>query len=190
MRIWNVVAFAVCLAGGGASAAPRAVFDNLASRDPKGVYMAGTGYSLGGPGSPIGLTLLAAAFTPANTATLASVQVAAGYISGAENTVLVTIYADAAGAPGMALWQGAAVLPTFGTCCATVTAGAYAPVRLIAGTQYWLGLGPTASGTDSFAGWSFNVADQVDAGNVAANLGAGWLVSSALPNLAFAVWGK
>ncbi|HTZ70049.1 MAG TPA: choice-of-anchor R domain-containing protein [Acetobacteraceae bacterium] len=166
------------------------LFDNLAKKDPKGVYMDGTGFSFGGPNSLIGYAALAAAFTPTQTATVTKVEVAAGYITGAKSAVEVTIYADASGAPGATLWQGHAAMPVFGDCCDTVKLGVKTSLQLQAGTQYWVGLSAVPKGTDTFGAWDFNVADQVDAAQTAVDIGSGWMVSPSLPNVAFAVYGN
>jgi hypothetical protein len=166
------------------------IFDNLATLDKKGVFMVGTGFAFGGPNSLVGLTQLAAAFTPAQAATVTEVEVAAGYIEGKKHTAIVTIYADNAGAPGSTLWQGQARMPIDGNCCKTVTLTVTGGPQLAAGTQYWLGLSATPKGSDTFAAWLFNVADQIDPGLTAANLGAGWLVNPSLPNVAFAIYGN
>jgi hypothetical protein len=167
-----------------------AIFDNLATLDPKGVYMVGTGLAFGGPSSLIGFAALAAAFTPAQAATVTQVEVAAGYIEGRKHDVLVTIYADASGMPGSKLWQGEGKMPIDGHCCKTVTLDVTAGPQLAAGTQYWIGLRALPRGTDTFAAWLFNVADQVDPAPSAVNVGSGWMTSQALPNVAFAIYGN
>ena len=166
------------------------IFDNFATLDPKGVFMVGTGFAFGGPNSLIGFAALAAAFTPAQAATVTEVDVAAGYIEGRKHDVLVTIYADASGMPGDKLWQGEGKMPVDGFCCKIVALNVTAGPQLAAGTQYWIGLRALPKGTDTFAAWMFNVADQVDAAPSAVDVGSGWMLSPALPNVAFAVYGN
>jgi hypothetical protein len=164
------------------------IFDNLASRDPLGVYMVGTGFAFGGPKNPIGYANFAAAFTPTRSATLQSLQVAAGLIEG-KNEMLVSIYKDASGAPGTMLWQGSSKMPLSGDCCASASVSGLS-VRLTAGKQYWLGLSAAPDGANTFASWNFNVADQVMVNQTAVDIGNGWMVSPSVPNVAFALYGN
>jgi hypothetical protein len=166
------------------------IFDNLATLDPQGVYMDGTGYTIGGPNSATGQIWLAAAFTPTANATVTEVDVAAGFVEGTKNSVVVGVYADASGIPGQLLWSGNAKLPTFGDCCAVATLTDKAGLPITAGTQYWVGITTPSTGTDTFAAWSFNVADQIDSGVSAENQGSGWVAGTSLPPVAFAVFGK
>ena len=166
------------------------IFENLATLDPKGVYMAGTGYAIGGPNSAIGQAWYASAFTPAANATASEVDVAAGFIEGTKATLTVHIYADAAGLPGKELWAHNASLPTAGGCCALVAVQVKGGVPLTAGTQYWVGLTTLGTSEDTFASWFFNVADQVDTGTAAENQGSGWYPQPLLPNVAFGVYSK
>ena len=167
-----------------------AIFDNLASLDPKGVYMAGSGYTLGGPQSVVGQAWAAAAFTPAANATVTEIDVAAGYILGTKRDVSIHIYADNGGVPGQDLWSHNARLPTEGSCCAVATVTDTTGLALTGGTQYWVGITTTKNAPDLFGIWNFNVADQVDPGLTASNLGSGWKANPSLPNLAFAVFGN
>jgi hypothetical protein len=166
------------------------IFDNFATLDPKGVYMDGTGFAFGGPNSAIGFAALAAAFVPTQAATVTEVEVAAGYIEGAKHDVLVTIYADDSGKPGSKLWQGESKMPIDGTCCKTVALEVTAGPQLAPGEQYWIGLRALPKGSDTFAAWLFNVADQVDAAPSAVDIGSGWMINQALPNVAFAIYGN
>jgi hypothetical protein len=170
--------------------AKTAIYDGLAELDPNGVYLVGTGDTLGGPKSVVGQIWLANAFTPAANATVTEVDVAAGYAGGATNEVMVHIYADAAGLPGQELWAGKASLPNFGDCCAVGVAKSTTKLALSAGTQYWVGITTLKDGTDTFAAWDYNVADQIDAVPTAWNHGDGWVASTALPVDAFAVYGN
>jgi len=166
------------------------IFDNLATLDPKGAYMDGTGFAFGGPNSAIGFAALAAAFTPTQAATVTEVDVAAGYISGAKRDVLVTLYEDTSGKPGSKLWEGHGRMPIDGYCCKIVALDVATGPQLAPGAQYWIGLRALPNGTDTFAAWLFDVADQVDAAPSAVNVGSGWMVSPALPNVAFAIYGN
>jgi hypothetical protein len=166
------------------------IFDNLATLDPKGVYMDGTGFAFGGPNSAIGLAALAAAFTPTQAAIVTQVEIAAGYISGSNHDVLVTLYADASGRPGNKLWQGEGRMPVDGACCKTVSLDVAEGPQLAPAARYWIGVRALPKGSDTFAAWLFNVADQVDPAPSAVDVGSGWMTSPSLPNVAFAVYGN
>ena len=166
------------------------IFDNLATLDPLGVYMDGTGYTLAGPNSGFGQIWLAAAFTPAASATLSEVQVAVGYVEGSKQAVLISVYSDASGEPGKLLWSQRAKIPTFGDCCAVASAHDGAGLALTAGTQYWVAVTTLSDATDTFGAWCFNVADQIDPGQTAVNMGSGWKASPSVPTVAFAVFGN
>jgi hypothetical protein len=166
------------------------IYSNLATLDPKGVYMAGTGYAIGGPASPIGQAWYAAPFTPASNASADEIDVAAGDLNGINETVTVTLYADASGLPGQELWSHNATVTPAGGCCGLVAVSVKGGVPLTAGTQYWVGLTTPSSGTGTFAAWFFNVADQVDTGLAVENLGSGWFSQPLLPNVAFGVYSK
>jgi hypothetical protein len=165
------------------------IFDNLATLDPKGVYIADTGYTIGGPQSPIGQIWFAAAFTPAANATITEVDVAAGYIEGTKNEVLVEVYSDASGVPGTALWSHKASLPPAGDCCVVAKVKDKTGIPVKAGTQYWIAIQSAKNASDIFASWNFNDADQVDSALGAENDGSGWKAVATLPNAAFAIYG-
>ena len=171
-------------------AAGTTIFDNFASLDPNGVYMAGQGFAFGDLGGTYSFKV-AAAFTPAANATVTEIDIAAGVFSGAKSVGQVHLYADASGVPGTELWTHEATLPQEGACCGVVALVLKTgSIKLTAGTQYWVAL-TTASGAPKTAGsWYFNVADQVDPIPMAFWTSAGWNASPSLPNVAFAVYGK
>jgi hypothetical protein len=166
-----------------------AIYENFAPSYPKGLYYAAEGASLSGPHTIHGQYWQAAAFTPAATATVKEVDVAAGYINGT-NKVTIGLYADASGVPGKELWSHATALPDFGDCCAIVALDDKAKVQVVAGTQYWVVMTTPAKSADLMAAWNLNVFDQVDPGIVAINTGTGWLAGSAQTQYAFGVYGK
>ena len=166
------------------------IYDNFATHYPKGVYIASSGYAVGGPNSAVGQLWLASAFKPAQSATITEVDVAAGYIEGTKNLVLVSIYADKSGVPGKMLWSQKTRLPTEGDCCAVAKLPNQSGVAVTAGTQYWVGITTLPTGSDTFASWNFNDTDQVDPGLTAENQGSGWVAGTSLPNVAFGVYGK
>jgi hypothetical protein len=111
-------------------------------------------YSGGGfPLGPSGATAMA--FTPKSDSHVSEVQVAVLYISG-DNQVNLSIYDDAAGAPGTLIGGPVTVtnLPKAGTCCLLDIAD-FAPVAVKAGTQYWVvaNTPSTGRGSDFEGGW-------------------------------------
>jgi hypothetical protein len=171
-------------------AGKKIIFSNLATLDPLGVYMVGTGLAFGGPDGVIGQDTIAVAFTPTVTAAITEVQAALGYIEGKKSAALINIYADSAGSPGTLLWSQRVKMPASGDCCASATAKNVTGLTLTAGTQYWIGAAALPGAPDTFAAWSFNVADQVTTAQFASDLGNGWILSPTLPNLAFAIYGN
>lgn len=168
-----------------------ALFDNFAALDPKGVYTVGSGSAFGDVTANSPPVELAAAFIAPTNATVAEIDVGAGYISGTQNLIQVHLYQDSGGMPGTQIWSHATALPVDGTCCAVAALILRnGKVKLVAGQQYWVGLGIAKDATDTFAAWYGNVADQVDAGLTAINQGSGWTASPALPLPAFGVFGQ
>jgi hypothetical protein len=167
-----------------------AIFSNFATLYPKGVYNASNGAVVAGPNNFQGQSWLAAAFTPATTATVQEIDVAAGFINGAKNVVQIGLYSDASGIPGTKLWSGNAVLPTFGLCCAIIVKHDKGAVTVTAGTQYWVALTTLSSDPNFYGAWNLNVLDQVDTFVTATNFGNGWNALPTNPNFAFGVYGK
>jgi hypothetical protein len=167
------------------------LFDNFASLDPKGVYTVGSGAGFGDVTTNAPPVELAAAFTASRTTSVTEIDVGAGFISGKRNMVLVHLYQDAGGVPGTEIWSHATALPVDGTCCDIAALVLKTQdVKLVAGQQYWVGLGVTKGAAGTFAAWYGNVADQVDAGLTAINQGEGWAASPTVPLPAFAVFGN
>ena len=167
-----------------------AVFDNLATLDPKGVYTVGSGNGFGDVTENAPPVEIAAAFTAPATTSVTEIDIGAGYISGTQNLVKVHLYQDAGGVPGTELWTHVTTLPVDGTCCEVAALKVPRRVKLTGGVQYWVGLGVAKEASDTFAAWYGNVADQVDSGLTAINQGNGWTASPALPLPAFGVFGK
>ena len=128
------------------------------------------------------------AFTPTASATAAEVDVAVGYISGA-NEVTLNIYSDGSGVPGTALWSGVAkALPTFGTCCGLAVAKIKGGLALTKGTPYWVVVTTDKKEATTFAAWSLATVDQIDTANVAQKSGSGWQAFSTTEPYAFAIY--
>jgi hypothetical protein len=168
-----------------------AIFSNIGTKYPKGEYFCCEGYTISGPTSDIGSTnWLAAAFTPAASATVTEVDVAVGYVTGT-NGITIGLYADAGGVPGTLLKSfTVSSLPTFGSCCALAVAKDKAGVPVTAGTQYWITLTTPGKESSTWDAWNLNTTDQVDTATIAVNTGSGWTASLALPAPSFGVYGK
>jgi hypothetical protein len=76
--------------------------------------------------------------------------VAVEYDGYGANQINLSIYNDAAGAPGTLLAGPVTVanLPDAGTCCA-LTVASFTPVATAAGTRYWVVANTPATGTGS-----------------------------------------
>ena len=166
-----------------------AIFENFATLYPKGLYNGSMGASINGPDTIQGQIWLAAGFTPAVTATVQEIDVAATFINGTRNAVQVHLYADASGVPGTELWSRNVALPPFGDCCAIAVLDDRSKAQVIAGTPYWIGITTVAPG-DFMGAWDTEVLDQVDAGPAAQNRGTGWVAGPSVPPFAFGVYGK
>jgi hypothetical protein len=168
-----------------------AIYSTLGTAYPKGPYWAFEGYTISGPTSPIGEQIwIAAAFTPSATATVSEIDAAVGFVEGT-NGVVISLYADASGVPGKTLWTGkASSLTTFGDCCAIAALKVKGSISVTAGTQYWVVVTTDAKETGTWAAWNETDVDQVDSTTIAVNEGSGWSASSALPGVAFGVYGK
>jgi hypothetical protein len=166
------------------------IYNNFATNYPKGLYGAFYGAALSGPDTLHGQIWLAAAFTPTVSATVKEVDVAVSYIAGGSKQVKLHLYADASGVPGTELWSRNVVAPTFGTCCAVEAVGDHGAVKVVAGTQYWLGITTGPKSPTTVAAWNVNVLDQVTPGVNAQDRGTGWQPGGAVPNFAFGIYGN
>lgn len=111
-------------------------------------------------------------FTPKGDHLVQAIQVAATYVSGT-NQMGLLLDADDNGVPGKTLhaWE-LSNLPDFGACCPLQTSVYKAGVPVKGGTQYWVVLRTTPSGTDTYGVWDDNFAGTE--GTWANNTGQGW----------------
>jgi hypothetical protein len=176
------------------NAGMKAIFSNLATEYPKGLYWCCEGATISGPKSPPLFIEWwhAAAFTPTADATVKKIVVSIGYLSGNVTNVILSLNADNAGIPGDELVQWTVNdLGDAGTCC-TVQTKSSSGVPVTAGQQYWI---VVSTGPDSDVNASWNVADndQIDnflnAGLTSQN-SDGWVSSPTSPNVVFAVLGQ
>jgi hypothetical protein len=155
--------------------------------DPNNAYDCCSGWTISAEGSVVGARQdVAMPFTPSANYAVKTISVAVGYVTGT-NGVTVSLNADAGGVPGGVIKKGHVTgLPTFGTCCVTVSIGTKgSPVN--AGTQYWVVVKTDKKTPDTWDAWNMNNVGLQ--GTFAFNTGTGWQASSG-PLGAFNVVGK
>jgi hypothetical protein len=105
----------------------------------------------------------AAPFTPTANHTVTKVVV--GLIEG-DYEVTVSLYSDNNGFPRTALLsRNVKKLDAIG-CCKVEEVGDQAGIPVTAGTQYWVVVSPTGTGSTTYAAWNVNDTNQV-AGTIA-----------------------
>ena len=109
-------------------------------------YDDGISWAITGNENPLwGRGSLAMPFTPKGSAAAKEVLIALGYLGGGTNDGVISLNADANGAPGEALkiWH-VGHFQQEGNCCQLVALRDQAGIQLQAGTQYWIvaGTGP------------------------------------------------
>ncbi len=180
------------VAGGSGHYAPTAlpgksaIFSNVGTKYPKGLYFCCYGDTISGPNSIVGAAYsVALQFTPASDMTAKEIDAGVGWAAGT-NAVNLAIYDDAGGVPGKMLDGGQATgLGIFGDCC--TMAVAHVRAKLTGGTPYWVVV--SADG-DSWDAWAFNSTDEIDIVNAAYSSGSGWTAGGAVPAPSFQVLGR
>ncbi len=170
----------------------KAIFSNVGTLYPKGLYFCCYGDTISGPSSPIGETIwLAAGFTPANDATVTEIDVGVGWVEGT-NAIVIGLYADDGGVPGKLLHSfKASGLGTFGDCCDLAVGKDKKGVAVTAGTPYWVGVTTNSKDADIWAAWNFNSTDQIDSVPLAGSDGTTWTsFGGSVPGPSFGVYGK
>ncbi len=169
----------------------KAIYSNLATLYPNGVYFCCYGYTLSGPTSPIGEQIwLAVGFTPSANATVTEIDAAIGTVEGT-NGIVLSLASDAGGVPGATLKSfKIGGLPTFGSCCALAVGKDKKGIPVTAGTQYWVTVTTSAQESDEWAAWPFNTSDMISSQVLAQNTGSGWTAGSSLPGIGVGVYGK
>jgi len=132
------------------------IYNNL-SNYPLGVYWCCEGWTISGPNSPIGATYAdGMPFTPAANGKVTKLVVAVGYVTGT-NSVEISLNADANGLPGNVIGKfDVTGLPSFGSCCVTVSKGGGGGVSVTAGTQYWVVVQTDSKSADTWNAWNDN----------------------------------
>jgi hypothetical protein len=164
-----------------------AIFSNVGTKYPKGLYFCCYGNTVSGPNSVAGGPYsVALQFTPGSDMDAKEIDAGVGWAAGT-NAVNLAIYDDAGGVPGKQLDAGQATgLGTFGDCCTMAVAKVKASLK--GGTPYWVVV--SADG-DTWDAWAFNSTDEIDQVTAAYNDGTGWQGPfGAVPAPSFQVLGK
>src|SRR5882757_6115881 len=100
-----------------------AIFSNVGTKYPKGLYFCCYGDTISGPNAGVGGTFsVALQFTPASDIDAKEVDAGVGWVQGV-NAVDLAIYDDAGGVPGNLIDSAKATgLGTFGDCCTMAVA--------------------------------------------------------------------
>jgi hypothetical protein len=143
--------------GGDAVVAPVKIYSNLG---PSGdLYDSSNGYFVSGSTNPFNGQKqdIAVPFTPRNDATVTRVKAALQYYNIGGNGAMLAIYDDAGGLPGQPLAHRLrGNFDPFGSgCCNLALWTLSTPLKVKAGTQYWV-VGTTNNKTmDAISTWDF-----------------------------------
>jgi hypothetical protein len=160
------------------------IFDSIGS----GGYNCCSGWTISGPGSPIGEQIWTAIqITPTSSGKLTQIAAGVSYVTGS-NSAELAIYKDASGVPGKMVWSGdVSDLPTFGdSSTATVTANV-TKVKIKANKPFWVSVQTDSNSTDTWDAW--NQSETTDA-PLAQNDGSGWTNYGSNPAGAVTLYGK
>ena len=162
-----------------------AIFDNFGTNH---AYSCCVGWTVSEPGSVVGTSMAANAFTPTQAAVVTRIEIALSNVLGTNNAT-IELTSDSGGLPGTVLESEAVSgQPSFGTCCGFTTVFT-ASIPVLAGHRYWVGAiaGPNDA-NDTWDAWTWNSTGQT--GPVAFDSGSGWVLdSSSATEGAFAVLG-
>lgn len=142
-------------------------YDNLGS--PPG-YQCCSGWTIGGAGSPVGLTEDAQLFTSLVTGNATQIDVALGFVTG-DNGATISLWTDVGGAPGSNLsgFVTAPPAPVFGSSTTQLTTVTFAGVPIVAGQQYFVVI---EADNVTWDAWNWN--DTGAIGQLDQNSGNGW----------------
>jgi hypothetical protein len=152
--------------------------------DPNNAYDCCSGWTLSTVDSVLQFRqFVAMPFTPTADADIRRVDLAIGWVTGA-NHIGLSLRSDMGGLPGDVIKQaGADDLPVFGTCCDVVAVPSH-PIHVMGGMQYWIVARATA---DTWGAWNVNNTNAV--GNFAFKATAGWTLTNSTLG-AYAVLGN
>ena len=121
------------------------------------VYQCCEGWTVAGSGI-LGESFTAAnEFTAGASGSVSQIDIGIGTAAGG-NSFFAALYSVSGGEPGTLIeqWSNLTATETFGQCCGLVTISGITGVNLVAGTSYFLVLGPTNLTSDTFDAWNFN----------------------------------
>lgn len=151
--------FALCLVAVALCSLPALAQTTLFSDLGTGtdVYQANEGWTVAGSGI-LGESFTAAnEFTAGASGSVSQIDIGIGTAAGA-NSFFAALYTASGSAPGTLIqqWDNLSATETFGQCCGLVTISGITGVNLVAGTSYFLVLGPTDLTSTTFDAWNFN----------------------------------
>ncbi|HUJ45826.1 MAG TPA: choice-of-anchor R domain-containing protein [Rhizomicrobium sp.] len=182
---------------------PVIIFDNIARKYHKSLYLCCDPFFIDGPTSGGHMLWDAEAFTPASNHTITKIQVAAGY-GGGTNEIVVALYADNGGVPGTVIksWRRKNLPPAY-SCCDLVSFIVSPGIPVTGGTKYWLVLKTDNTNKDAAIAWNANTTDQISGmefaqycsndlgGPTCATTNDQWTATGIVkPGLAFAIIGN
>ena len=121
------------------------------------VYNGAVGYVVAGSGF-VGESYTAAnEFTAGASGSISQIDIGIGTGNGA-NSFFAALYTASGNNPGTLIqqWNNLSATEIFGQCCGLVTISGITGVDLVAGTSYFMILGPTNLTSTTYDGWNFN----------------------------------
>ena len=122
------------------------------------VYYCCEGWTVSGSGT-IGESFTSAnEFTAGASGSISQIDIGIGTAAGANSFFAALYSVGGGGEPGTLIqqWSNLSATETFGDCCGLVTISGITGVNVVAGTSYFLVLGPTNLTSATFDAWNFN----------------------------------
>ena len=134
---------------------PTTLFSNLGYS--RTAYQCCSGLPVSGTGALATSYTQASEFIAGLSGSISQIDVAVGYESGV-NSFFVALYSASGNAPGTLIeqWSNVSSSTTFGQCCGLATISGISGVDLVAGTSYFLVLGPTNLSSTTLDTWNLN----------------------------------
>ncbi len=141
------------------------------------------------PGSPSSMTA-ANEFQVTASGSVSEIDVAVGYVGGT-NSFYVKIATDNGGQPGsvLASFANLSSSQNFGGCCGLVAITGISGLNLVAGTNYWVVIGPTSISSTTSEEWNFSNSATGNA-DFSTDGGQTWIRQGNQPQGAFDVLGS
>jgi hypothetical protein len=163
---WMLCLLAVAICASTLPAMAGTAYDNLGSPPS---YQTGSGWTIGGSSSQVGLVEDAQLFTSLVSGNVNEIDVALGWVNGT-NGATVSLWTDSGGAPGTELFSAAVSnQPQFGTTGSIITSVAVSGVSLTSGDNYFVVIEGDSTTWDA---WNLN--DTGAVGQLDQNSGSGW----------------